>query len=69
MIPRQFALATVILCCLAIGMSVYVWQLRRREALNPQPSVPAQHVSPPTLGPMEKVTVYVAYDDPWELRA
>ena len=69
MIPRQFAFATVILFSLAVGMSVYVWQLRRREALNPQPSVPAQHVSPPTVGPMEKVTVYVAYDDPGELRA
>ena len=69
MIPRQFAFATAILFGLAVGMSVYVWQLRRREVLNPRPSETAQHVTPPTLGTMEKVTVYVAYDGPGELRA
>ena len=69
MIPRQLAFATAILFSLAIGMSLYVWQLRRREALNPRPVAPAQHVEPPASGPTERVTVWVAHDDPGNLRA
>ena len=69
MIPRQLAFATAILFSLAIGMSLYVWQLRRRETLNPRPVVPAQHVEPPAFGPTERVTVWVAHDDPGNLRA
>jgi prepilin-type processing-associated H-X9-DG protein len=69
MIPRQLAIATAILFSLAIGMSLYVWQLRRREALNPSPAKPVQHVSPPVSGPTEKVTVWVASDDPGSLHA
>ena len=69
MIPRQFVIATMILFGLAIGMSVYVWQLRRRETLAPRPAKAVQHVTPPPSGPTERATIYVAYDDPGELRA
>ena len=69
MIPRQFLIATTLLFALSIGMSVYVWQLRRREIATPRPENQVEHVAPPTSGPMERVTVYVAYDDPGELRA
>ena len=71
MIPRQFVIATVILFVLAIGMSIYVWQLRHHEITAPRPAraAPVQHVTPPASGPTERVTVYVAYDDPGELRA
>jgi hypothetical protein len=69
MIPRQVAIATAILFTLAIGMSLYVWQLRRREVLNPRPVAAVQHVEPPASGPMEKVTIWVAHDDPGNLRA
>lgn len=68
MIPRQLAIATAILFLLATGMSFYVWQLRRREALNPQPATVAQHVEPPVSGPTEKVTIWAAHDDPGNLR-
>jgi len=68
-IPRQLFIATVILLTLAIGMSVYVWQLRRRETLNPRTPAAAQHVEPPTSGPTERVTVWVAHDDTGNLRA
>ena len=68
MIPRQLAFATVILFTLAVGMSAYVWQLRRHEALSPVPAAPAQHVEPPTSGPTENVTVWVAHDDRGILR-
>ena len=68
MIPRQFLITITLLFGLSIAMSVYVWQLQRREAALPQPAAKAEHVAPPTSGPMERVTVYVAYDDPGELR-
>ena len=72
MISRQFLITTVILFALTIGMSVYVSRLRRREitAPRPRPAAKVEHVAPPaTPGPMEQVTVYVAYDNPGELRA
>ena len=68
MIPRQFLITITLLFGLSIAMSVYVWQLQRREAAMPQPAAKAEHVAPPSSGPMEQVTVYVAYDDPGELR-
>jgi hypothetical protein len=67
-IPRHFLITITLLFALTIAMTVYVWQLQRREAAAPQPAAQAEHVAPPTAGPMERVTVYVAYDDPGELR-
>lgn len=69
MIPRQFVITSGVLFVLTIAMSIYVWRLRQREMLKPPPIAQAQHVTPPASGPMEKVTVYVAYDAPGELRA
>jgi hypothetical protein len=66
--PRQLVFATAILFAIAVGMSLYVWQLRRRAAMNPASVAAVQHVAPPASGPMEKVTVWVAYDDPGNLR-
>jgi hypothetical protein len=65
---RQLTFATAILFAVAIGMSLYVWQLRRHEVRNPSATT-AQHVAPPVSGPMEKVTVWVAHDDLEALRA
>lgn len=69
MIPRQFLITVTLLFALTIAMSVYVWQLRRREIRSPRPTEKMEHVAPPTSGPMEQVTVCVAYDSPGELRA
>lgn len=70
MIPRQFLITTAFLFALSIAMSVYAWRLRRREIDTPQPEANVEHVAPPPIaGPMERVTLYVAYDDPGELRA
>jgi len=69
-IPRQFLITTAFLFALSIAMSVYAWRLRRREIDTPQPEANVEHVAPPPIaGPMERVTLYVAYDDPGELRA
>jgi hypothetical protein len=67
-IPRQFLITVTLLFALTIAMSVYVWQLRRREIRSPQLTAKTEHVAPPMSGPMEQVTVYVAYDSPGELR-
>ena len=69
MIPRQFVITITLLFALTIAMSVYVWQLRRREIRSPRLTEKTEHAAPPTSGPMEQVTVYVAYDSPGELRA
>lgn len=72
MIPRQFLIAVILLAGLVIGMSVYVWRLRERQVREEQPAVQTsanKPVAPPAAGPTEQATVYVAYDDPGELRA
>ncbi len=69
MIPRNVVIPAVILLSFATGMSIYLWQLRRREASSTRPArVAAQHVTPPVSGPTENVTVFVVYDNPGELR-
>ena len=69
MIPRQFLIATAVLVLVATGMSLYLWRLRTREVQSPQVSVVPQHVAPPSAGPVEQVTVWVAYDISGTLRA
>jgi hypothetical protein len=69
MIPRPFLAATVTLFVLSAAMSIYLWQLRRRELLRPAPPPEVQHVEPPASGALETVTLYVVYDDRGELRA
>ncbi len=69
MIPRQFLITVALLFALTIAMSVYVWQLRRREIRSPRPTEKTEHVAPPMSGAMEQATVYMAYDSPGELRA
>ncbi|HEY4054489.1 MAG TPA: GerMN domain-containing protein [Terriglobales bacterium] len=67
MIPRQLFIPTALLLLVAAGMSFYLWRLRTREVQRPQPSVVPQHVAPPSAGPVEQVTVWVAYDNPGRL--
>ncbi|HEY1264579.1 MAG TPA: GerMN domain-containing protein [Terriglobales bacterium] len=62
MIPRQLVLATAVLLMAATGISIYAWRMRKGEMrLEPQASAP---IAPPPSGPTERVTLYVAYDDP-----
>jgi hypothetical protein len=67
-IPRQFLITVTLLFAVTIAMSVYVWELRRREIRSPRLPEKVEHVAPPTSGPMEQVTVFVAYDNPGNLR-
>jgi len=68
-IPRQVLAATAVLVVVATGMLVYLWRLRTREVQRPQALVLPQHLAPPTTGPVEKVSVWVAYDGSGTLRA
>jgi hypothetical protein len=69
MIPRQLLVATAILFALAIGMGIYVAQLRRREAIIPPVPREVPHVTAPASGPTETITVWVAHDDSGTLSA
>lgn len=65
---RQLLVSTAILAAVAIGMFVYAWQLRQHATLT-SPVETTPPVTPPKTGPTEKVTLWVAYDDPGVLRA
>ena len=63
MIPRNLAVAAGMLLALAVGMSLYLWQLRRHPHAETDTAVTrSTHIAPPASGPMEKVTVVVADD-------
>jgi spore germination protein GerM len=66
-IQRQFLITATLLFAVTVALSIYVWQLRRHEVAA-APANKVEHVAPPTSGPMERVTVFVAYDEAGELR-
>lgn len=69
MISRQLFIATAVLLLVATGMSFYLWRLRSSEVQSPKIAIVPQHVAPPPGGPLEQVTVWVAYDSSGTLRA
>lgn len=68
MISRQLLITTAILFALMIALAFYVWKLRGREEVSPRPTAGTSHLEPPTVGPTETVTIWVAHDDPGTLR-
>jgi hypothetical protein len=69
MIPRHLIIGIAIMLAVALGMSVYAWQMRNRVTQTETPAAYAQPVAAPVQGPTEQVTLYVAYDDAGVLRA
>jgi Sporulation and spore germination len=69
MIPRHFLIALSVLVAAVLGMSIYVWQMRGRAAATPVAPVDSGPVVAPVAGNMERVTLFVAYDDIGVLRA
>lgn len=67
--PKQVWFTTLTLLLLAIGMSLYLWELRGREKRERPSDAEAQHVVPPVAGPMEQATIWVADDSSATLRA
>jgi hypothetical protein len=69
MIPRHVMIGIAAMLAVALAMSFYAWRMRGRAAQAETPAEYAHPVSAPVQGPMEQVTLYVAYDDPGVLRA
>jgi hypothetical protein len=63
MIPRHLKIGVAVLLAAVLGLSGYIWRLKRHAA-RPSVAVEPAHVAPPATGPKEQVTLYVAYDDP-----
>jgi Sporulation and spore germination len=68
MIPRQFVIAVTVLLIAALGLSLYAWHMRKTVAATPAVAVDARPLAPPAAGPMETVTLFVAYDEDGSLR-
>ena len=69
MIPRHLVIAVAVLLMIVLGMAVYAWQMRGRAAAVPVATSDARPLAPPSAGPTEQLTLFVAYDDPGILRA
>ena len=52
-----------------LAMSIYAWRMRGRMQQTESPAAYTHPVAAPVQGPTERVTLYVAYDDPGSLRA
>jgi hypothetical protein len=69
MIPRHLLIAIGFLLLAVLALAFYAGRMRGR-ASQISPSVAGtQPVAPPVSGPTERVTLYVAYDDPGVLRS
>jgi Sporulation and spore germination len=68
MIPRHLFIAVAVLLLAALGMSAYAWRMRGRAG-GPITSADTRPVVPPVAGPTERVTLFVAYDNPGVLNA
>jgi hypothetical protein len=69
MIPRQFAIAMVVLLLAVLGLSGYAWHMRSVAISAPVASTDSRPLAPPMAGPTERVTLFVAHDDSGTLRA
>jgi hypothetical protein len=68
-IPRQILIAISFLLAAILGMSIYLWRMRRTVAAIPVSSTDTRPVAPPVAGPTEQVVLYVAHDEDGTLRA
>ncbi|MGC2197355.1 MAG: GerMN domain-containing protein [Terriglobales bacterium] len=69
MIPRHLLIAIGVLLLAVLAMGFYAGRMRGRASQVPAAVADTQPVAPPVSGPTERVTLYVAYDDPGILRA
>ena len=68
MMPRHLLIGVGVMLVAVFAMGIYAGRMRGRVA-QATPAVDARPVAPPVSGPTEQVTLYVAYDDPGNLRA
>jgi Sporulation and spore germination len=68
MIPRHFLIAIGVMLLSVLVLGFYAGRMRGRVTLPRSVAQDARPVAPPVSGPSERVTLYVAYDDPGVLR-
>jgi hypothetical protein len=68
MIPRHLIIGVAVLLLAVLGMSSYVWRMRRHAAALPAVSTDPRPLAPPVAGPTEQVTLFVAHDEDGSLR-
>jgi len=68
MIPRHLLIGVAVLLVAVLGMSTYVWRMRRHAAALPAVSSDTRPLAPPVAGPTEQVTLFVAHDEDGSLR-
>lgn len=70
MIPRQFLISTGVLLLAVLALGFYAGRMRGRASqIAPSVANTQPPVAPPVSGPTERVTLYVAFDDPGVLRS
>ena len=70
MIPRQFLITTGVLLLAVLALGFYAGRMRGRASqISPSVANTQLPVAPPVSGPTERVTLYVAFDDPGVLRS
>jgi hypothetical protein len=69
MIPRHLLIAVGVMLLAVLAMGFYAGRMRGRAAQVEPAVANTQPVAPPVSGPTERVTLYVAYDDPGVLRS
>jgi len=69
-IPRHLVIAFSVLLAAVLGLTTYLLHMRKTVAATP-PSAPTdtRPLAPPSVGPTETVTLFVAYDEDGTLRA
>lgn len=69
MIPRHLIIAMVVLLLAALGLSGYLWHMRKTVTATPVATTDTRPLAPPVAGPTERVTLFVAHDEDGTLRA
>jgi hypothetical protein len=70
MISRQFLITTGVLLLAVLALGIYAGRMRGRASqIAPAVANTLPPVAPPVSGPTERVTLYVAFDDPGVLRS
>jgi hypothetical protein len=68
MIPRHLVIAVAVMFVVALITGAYVWHMRGSLAKSTPDATETHPPPPPTNGPTEQVTLYVAHDDTGSLR-
>lgn len=70
MIPRHLIIAFSVLLAAVLGMTIYLLHMRKTvTAVSPAAPADTRPLAPPSVGPTETVTLFVAYDEDGTLRA